>query len=92
MEFQEMGDSRYVDQTQLINLEMEAGEFIIFNERTVHHSNANVSTKRRIGLAVRMILPIVKVLNWDSPDHALIQVTGDDLMGFNRHTKPPSQN
>ena len=92
MEFQEMGDSRYVDQTQLINLEMEAGEFIIFNERTVHHSNANVSTKRRIGLAVRMILPIVKVLNWDSPDHALIQVSGNDSMGLNRIVKPPTTN
>ena len=90
MEFKEMGDPKYIDETQLVNLEMEAGECILFNERTVHHSEANASTKRRIGLAVRMILPIVKVLKWDSPDHALIQATGDDVMGFNRHTKPPS--
>ncbi len=90
MEFKEMGDPNYIDETQLINLEMRAGECILFNERTVHHSDANTSKKRRIGLAVRMILPIVKVLNWDSPNHALIQVTGDDTMGFNRLTKPPT--
>ena len=44
---------------------------------------------RRIGLAVRVIVPIVKVLDWDSPKHALMQISGRDPLVLNRHTDPP---
>jgi len=41
------------------------------------------SAKRRIGLAVRVIVPIVKVLDWDAPLHELIVVHGEDTVQFN---------
>ena len=68
---------------------MKAGQFVLFNERTVHHSEPNRSQKRRIGLAVRVIMPIVKVLQWDAPEHALVQIAGEDRLQFNRTTQPP---
>ena len=68
---------------------MKAGQFVLFNERTVHHSEPNRSQKRRIGLAVRVIMPIVKVLQWDAPEHALVQIAGEDHLQFNRTTQPP---
>lgn len=68
---------------------MQPGEFILFNERTLHHSKANHSNLRRIGLAVRVIPPIVHVLKYDSADHALQVIRGGDTMGFNRLTSPP---
>ena len=57
-----MADAGYYDPEQLVDLEMQPGEFILFNERTLHHSKANFSDLRRIGLAVRAIPPIVHVL------------------------------
>lgn len=89
MVFQEMGDPDYIDTTQALDLEMKAGEFILFNERTVHHSEPNRSQKRRLGLAVRVVVPIVKVLSYDSPGHALVQVSGKDPMAFNKIIAPP---
>ena len=89
MVFAEMGDPDYLDVHQAVNLEMKPGEFILFNERTVHHSEPNRSQKRRIGLAVRVVVPIVKVLTWDSPEHALMQISGRDPMGLNTVTQPP---
>ena len=89
MFFQEMGDPDYIDTAQAINIEMKPGEFILFNELTVHHSEPNRSQKRRIGLAVRVVVPIVKVLTYDAPGHALVQISGKDPMAFNKLTDPP---
>ena len=69
MAFNQMGDLEFIDTSTIVNLEMQPGEFVLFNERTLHHSEANRSDKRRIGLAVRVILPIVKVFDWDAPEH-----------------------
>lgn len=83
MAFGQMGDLGFIDTSGCVNLEMQPGEFVLFNERTLHHSDANRSAKRRIGLAVRVIVPIVKVLDWDAPLHELIVVHGEDTVQFN---------
>ena len=90
MQFDEMADAGYYDPSDLTDLEMQPGEFILFNERTMHHSEANHSDLRRIGLAVRAIIPIVKVLRYDSDGHALQVIHGTDTMGFNRLGPPPA--
>ena len=87
MFFNEMGDEKYYDAEEAVDLEMKPGEFILFNERTLHHSHPNTSDKRRIGLAIRVILPIVTVLKYDSPGHVLPVIHGTDTMGFNRTDK-----
>lgn len=88
--FKEMGDEKFYDAEEAVDLEMAPGEFILFNERTLHHSHPNRSDQRRIGLAVRVILPFVTVLRYDSPEHGLVQLSGEDRMGFNRVVAPPS--
>ena len=88
MGFVEMGDLDYLDLSQAVDLETRPGEFILFNERTVHHSESNRSQKRRIGLAVRVVVPIVSVLKYDAPEHALVQISGRDSMGFNKVVDP----
>ena len=90
VQFEEMADAGYYDPCDLTDLEMQPGEFILFNERTLHHSEANHSERRRIGLAVRAIIPIVKVLIYDSDDHTLQVIHGTDTMGFNRLAPPPA--
>ena len=84
-----LADAGYYDPDELVDLEMQPGEFILFNERTLHHSKANFSDLRRIGLAVRAIPPIVHVLKYDSEDHALPVIHGEDTMGFNRVAQAP---
>ncbi len=83
MAFNQMGDLGFIDTSSCVNLEMQPGEFVLFNERTLHHSDANCSDKRRIGLAVRVIVPIVKVLEWDAPLHELVVIHGEDAVQFN---------
>ncbi|MEE2659544.1 MAG: phytanoyl-CoA dioxygenase family protein [Candidatus Latescibacterota bacterium] len=89
MLFREKGDPDYIDEDDHINVQMRPGEFILFNERTLHHSEVNRSRMRRIGLAVRVLPPIVRVLKWDSPRHGLVPICGEDPMGFNRLSEPP---
>lgn len=89
MEFNMMADMSDVDMSKMINLEMKAGQFILFNERTLHHSFANKSPNRRIGFAIRAILPIVRVLGKDSPQHKMMVLSGEDRMGFNELVDPP---
>ena len=86
MAFGQMGDLNFIDTSNIVNLEMQPGEFVLFNDRTLHHSEANRSDKRRIGLAVRVIIPIVKVFSWDSPKHELIVIHGKDSVQFNERT------
>ena len=86
MAFGLMGDLEYVNASDHVNLEMQPGEFVLFNERTLHHSEANRSDKRRIGLAVRVIIPIVKLFNWDSPNHELIVIHGKDTVQYNKRS------
>lgn len=90
VQFKEMADAGYYNPEDLVELEMQPGEFILFNERTLHHSEANHSEQRRIGLAIRVIIPIVQVLKYDSPNHALQLIHGQDTLGFNRITEAPT--
>ncbi len=90
MAFNQMGDMNFIDTNNIVNLEMHPGEFVLFNERTMHHSDANRSNKRRIGLAVRVIIPIVKVFDWDSPLHELVVIHGEDALQFNKRQHPLS--
>ncbi|MCJ8330520.1 MAG: phytanoyl-CoA dioxygenase family protein [Lentisphaeria bacterium] len=89
MAFDEMADPDFFDESKAVSLEMKAGQFIIFNEKTLHHSYANTSDKRRLALAVRVTVPFVKV-NSDElfPEHVNIALKGDDYMGFNKFDTP----
>ncbi|MBT3267140.1 hypothetical protein HN371_08315 [Candidatus Poribacteria bacterium] len=90
MLFPEMADMEFVDATTAVAMQLRAGEFFLFNERTVHRSEPNLSAHRRLGLAVRVTTPIVRV---DSrrlfPGHNAIVVSGEDRLGFSDVAGPP---
>jgi ectoine hydroxylase-related dioxygenase (phytanoyl-CoA dioxygenase family) len=80
-----------VDHSRVLDMELEPGEFFLFSERLLHHSNANRSNRRRLGLAVRVTLPFVKV-DHDrlcGGRHRNIVLRGVDDMGFNKLQDPP---
>eukprot|EP01051_Picozoa_sp_SAG22_P009618 SAG22_NODE_813_length_7051_cov_71.816887_5_plen_301_part_00 len=89
MEFPKMADPSALDLSSRLELPMRAGQVLLFNERTVHQSAVNTSAARRIGLAVRAIPPQVKVGQWDTDWHQLVQLTGRDRLGLNRTQGPP---
>ncbi|MFW5846261.1 MAG: phytanoyl-CoA dioxygenase family protein, partial [Planctomycetota bacterium] len=67
---------------------LRAGEFVLFNERCLHHSEPNRSDRRRFGLAIRQIPPLVRITSYDSEHHGVVQISGADPLGFNRHAAP----
>ncbi|MBV9267708.1 MAG: phytanoyl-CoA dioxygenase family protein [Acidobacteriaceae bacterium] len=47
-----------------VNMEMKAGEFVIFSERTMHGALPNITTDdARLGMSARYIVPDVKIHN-----------------------------
>ncbi|MFT4728836.1 MAG: hypothetical protein ACI9UN_003349 [Granulosicoccus sp.] len=93
MAFLEMVDSATIDTSLAVDIDLEPGQFILFNERVLHHSDINQSSLQRCGLSIRMIPPIVRVLKYDSQNHVLPIVSGQDNMGFNNTAfTPPSAN
>ena len=79
-------DPAYVDDTNKVALAIEPGQFFLFNERLLHHSNPNRTATHRLGLAIRVTVPIVKV----SEPFPGILLSGEDRMGFNRYVEPPT--
>jgi ectoine hydroxylase-related dioxygenase (phytanoyl-CoA dioxygenase family) len=73
---------------------LKAGEFILFNERLLHGSEANRSPRRRVGLSARYTMACTKVFQDHAPirfpDHRVIVVSGRDRFGFSRTGPPPA--
>ncbi len=91
MGFGEEADPDYYSAENLVNMELKPGEFFLFNEKTLHHSEANRSDRRRMGMSVRVTIPIVKIKQDGPPlhpNHAAMLVRGEDYMGLNRLMEP----
>ena len=83
------------DEQQIAHMEMKAGEFIIFTARCIHGSNPNISRRQRMGFAIRVVPPHVKVYSgmtefdefghhFDLARHGCVLVAGEDEYGHNR--------
>lgn len=93
MAFGEEADPDLIDASRALNVELEPGEFFLFNERLLHHSEPNRSQMRRMGMTMRYTVPFVKLLDQDKPPlfpgHAAILVRGVDRFRLNRMAEPP---
>ena len=93
MAFSEMADPKSYDPQEAIPMELSAGEFFLFNEKTLHWSPANTSQLRRRGMTMRVTIPIVKITHDEPPlhpGHHAMLLCGEDYMGFNRILTPAS--
>lgn len=79
-------DASYIDESKKVSMELKPGQFFLFNERLLHHSNPNKTECPRVGLAIRVTTPIVKVNEY----FPCILLKGQDNMGFNHYTSPPN--
>lgn len=94
MAFGEEADEKYFKKDNLINMELKPGEFFLFNEKLLHHSEPNRSNRRRMGMSVRLTIPIVSIKQDGPPlhpGHSAVLVRGEDYMGFNRLQEPPTE-
>lgn len=92
MAFKNMADPQFFDASQAVDMELQPGEFFLFSERLLHRSSKNVSSKRRLGISVRVTLPVVHIFQDQSPlhpGHTAIIAKGKDVMGFNRYAGRP---
>jgi non-haem Fe2+, alpha-ketoglutarate-dependent halogenase len=86
-----------IDPEKIVNAEMKAGQYIIFSERVIHGSEANLSNHRRWGMAFRVVPPTVKIYD-DQPFHHVkylnekydlrkwggLMIRGEDTVKINR--------
>lgn|GEM_PF-1914524 len=83
------------DKEPFVAMEMKAGQFVIFIERTVHGSLVNSSDISRVGFASRYVPTSVKVYeNLDTLTefgdtisldyHGCVLVSGEDTYGYNK--------
>ena len=85
--FRQQGDPDHigVDPDRVVKMKMKAGQFFLFTERMLHYSAANTSDRRRLGLAIRITIPIVRCYK----RHHVLLVRGEDRMGFNVYGDAP---
>lgn len=85
-------DPGSIDGSDVVDMELSAGQFFFFNERMLHHSNSNNSARRRLGLAARYTTTFVKLLDQDGPPlfkgHRCVLLSGVDRFGLNRTATP----
>lgn len=90
--FHDMADPEQIDESEAVDLELEPGEFVMFNERCLHRSTENETDSPRVGVSVRITVPFVNVRT-DSEemydDHRTMVLKGEDTLGFNETMEPP---
>ena len=74
-----------------VSVNVKAGQFLLFGERTIHMSGPNRTDRNRTGLAVRVIPPVVRI-GHDRvfAGHEAMLLNGEDRLGFNRIMSPPA--
>jgi ectoine hydroxylase-related dioxygenase (phytanoyl-CoA dioxygenase family) len=87
-------DPALFDESQAVPMALAPGQCFLFNERLLHQSNPNRSSRRRIGLAVRLTTTWVHLRRHEHqnsfPEHSNLLVHGEDRVGINRiHTTAP---
>lgn len=91
MEFREMADPAAFDLSESVNVPLQPGQFILFSDGTLHHSNANTSNRRRLGLAVRYTHTGVRIdLHKSNPGQYGIVVRGWDAFALNTYATAPA--
>jgi ectoine hydroxylase-related dioxygenase (phytanoyl-CoA dioxygenase family) len=90
MEFREMADPTAFDAAEAVKVPLRPGQFLLFSDRILHHSNANTSNRRRLALAVRYTHTGVRIdLHKTNPGQYGIIVRGRDELGLNTYAEPP---
>ena len=86
--FAKAADPSSYDPSAAVHIELKAGEFVFFNESTLHYSPPNKSETRRFGITPRLTVPFVDVGRREQIE--VLMVKGEDYMGYYNVTQPPT--
>jgi hypothetical protein len=83
--FNKGADPAAVDERQARDLVLQPGEFVLFNEGTLHGSEPNRSARPRLALSLRYTTPEVRLHGdkWGDDRVRAFQVRGRDRFGYN---------
>lgn len=83
-EFNAHAEMSAMDKTRAKQIDLRAGQFILFHENILHYSSRNSSNKRRLGLAIRYTVPGVKIkVDQLFEGHFVYPVRGNDTVRAN---------
>jgi non-heme Fe2+,alpha-ketoglutarate-dependent halogenase len=82
------------DQEEMVHLEMQPGEVVLFTARCIHGSNPNTSRRQRMGFSIRTVPTNVRVYggmtefdefghHFDLTRYGCVLVAGEDKFGIN---------
>ena len=74
---------------EAVDIELRPGQFIFFNESTLHASPPNRSETRRFGITPRITVPFVDVGRREEID--VLMLKGEDYMGYYNAVAPPGE-
>ena len=82
-------DPATFDPSLAVEIELKPGQFVFFNESTLHSSTANKSEQRRFGITPRLTVPFVEVGNRSKIK--VLMLKGEDYMGDYNVVPAPSE-
>ena len=85
--FEKSVDPKTIDISKAVDIELQAGEFVLFSESVLHSSPENVSEHRRFGISPRVTVPFVDVFDRDSLTALMLK--GRDYMEAYNIGSPP---
>jgi ectoine hydroxylase-related dioxygenase (phytanoyl-CoA dioxygenase family) len=92
--FAHRADRAHVDTSSAVPVELQPGEFFLFDTWLLHSSRANTSGRRRTALSVRYTTPDVTIavekLSPLVPGYGVQVVRGQDRAGRNPIVPPPT--
>ena len=92
--FGRRADPYYVDEDRKVRIELEPGEFVIFDRWILHSSPRNHSHRRRLGLSARIVPTQVLIkfdlMNPTFPELGAQLIRGEDHFRLNRKAPAPS--
>ena len=83
--------AEYIDESKVVNLELEIGECHFHDAWTIHNSSPNVSQKRRCGYTMRYMPANVRFhgANWARTHHIYLLQGEDKTDGYNTYEPVP---
>jgi chlorinating enzyme len=86
-----------VDTSTAVPMVLEPGQYFLFNESALHGSTHNPSPRRRLGIAIRVTTPEVKIYEGQTLDGqgfnldkwGCVVMSGEDRYGRNKLIEPP---
>lgn len=77
--------------TDPVQIEMEPGEFLIFDNRVLHRSGKNTTTNRRLALQLRVTKPFTYPINPKRPRPKQIVINGRNPHNIHQCLVPPPE-